>query len=660
MLKKGNSIVAHVVLALLIAGQSAAQQTQPAAPTLQQSFDQATIAAGEGKCAEAIRIFAGIEANPKAMRNEKVRAAIDVRKGSCLIDMGRLEEGEAAVRRGLPVLMAGGESFAAEVRQSHLALGRLSALRFDYSTAALEYKQALDGSTGTNRLRPLIALAQTLAFDQDGEALRYATEARAVAFADTTLDKRSVAVVQTQFARVLLNQGRPKEAYAELKDSLRKQGGLDLKVDVADLTTRSDLAIAASLNKDAEGARKYLAYTGAGRFKNSPFARASSMQPPLCGEATGLTPDDYAIIEFSLAEDGHVQGVMPIYTTGGRRAAIAFARAVAGWSWQPEVAKAIPPLFRYTTRVEIRCTTAGERPSLTLPLADAYGEWMEGLGKTDPKWKDQPDARTAPRQRAALEEAKAGNDRAGQLAALLALGTNSVLGVPERRLLLDEALVLADALKAPPGARTYVAIDQLQARSDDGRQYREGLRALLARPDVAADPVSTATVRLLIAAPTFRTPPPEDAEVLLSAVTTAPDLPDQHPLKVAALLQQANQFAAKGDLAGARRLFDQTGLTSEQCAFLGLQPAMRRTGVSSNDYPTGAFQMGFEGWVRTEFDVATDGTTIRPRVLTAYPPFVFNEAGAKISNGFRYTASYRPKDGVACTARQESVSFLMP
>ncbi len=349
----------QVILALLLAGQTATPQAAPAKPSFQQSFDLATSAALEGRCAEAVRLFESIETAPRIARNAMVRAAIDVRKGGCLVELGRLEEGEAAVRRGLPALAGKGEDFAMEVRQAHLALGRLSAQRFDYAAAAAEYRQALEGAAGKERLRPLLALSQVLAFDQDGEALLHAGEARSIALADATLGKREVATVKTQYARVLLNQGRHKEAYAELKDSLRKQGGLDFKVDLADLATRSDLAIAASLNKDHDAARKYLAYTGAGRFKDTPFDRASSMQPPLCGSATGLKPEDFAIVEFSLAEEGHVLGAMPIYATGGRTAAIAFARAVADWSWKPEAIKAIPPLFRYATRVEIRCTLAG-------------------------------------------------------------------------------------------------------------------------------------------------------------------------------------------------------------------------------------------------------------------------------------------------------------
>lgn len=649
----------ELLFVLLFAGQTTGQQAQPAI-SLQQSFDQATEAAASGKCAEAIRIFDGLEANPKLSRNIMVHAAIDVRKGSCMIELGQLEEGEARVRRGLPLFEAKRQDFEEEVRQAHLALGHLSAARFDYTTAAMEYRRVLESASGWARLRPLLNLSQVLAFDQDGEALRYAAEARTLALADTSLPKRQVSAVQTQYARVLLNQGRLKEAYAELKDSLRKQGGLDLKVDLYDLATRSDLAIAASLNKDPGAARKYLAYTGAGRFEDSPFDRAVSMQPPLCGPATGLKPDDFAIVEFSLADDGHVRGAMPIYSTGGRSAAIAFASAVADWSWKPETVKAIAPLFRYSTRVEVRCTIAGERPELTAPLADAYSEWMEGLGKSDAGWKSEPEAKAAVLQRAALEKARGENDRAGQLAALLALGTNDVLGEPERRPLLAEALALADALKAPPTARTYIAIRQADANSSDSRENRAARRALLARPEVAGDPLAAATLRLLIAAPAFRLPAPEDSTPLLKAVTDDSRLPGQHPLKIAALLQLANQYAAAGDLGGARRLFDQTGLTTEQCAFLGLKPAMRRLGTSSSDYPEEAFNFGFEGWVRTEFDVATDGSTIEPRVVVGYPAFVFNDAGKQISKGFRYTASYRPEGSVACTGQQAALRFIMP
>lgn len=653
--------MASLILALLLAGGQQAVPPQPAsaAPTLQQLFDQATKAGAQGQCADAVRIFQQIETNAKAMANPTVRAAVDVRKGYCLAQLERIEEGEAAIRRGLPVLAAKGAGFAEEVRQAHLALGKFATLAFDYTTAVAEYRLGLQDATGSDRIRPLMALSQVAMFDQDGEALRYAGEARSIALADPGLDKKAKAVVQTQYARALLNAGRAPEAYSELKDSLRKQGGLTMKVGIADLTTRSDLAIAAWLNNDKEEAYKYLAYTGAGHFEKSPFESARDMSLPPCGEATGLKPDDIAIIQFSLAEDGHVQGVLPIYVPAGRAAAIAFAREVSGWSWKPEDAAGVPALFRNTTRVELRCTAGAERPALTLPLAAATAEWLERQGVADAGWGAMPDAKAAPLQRAALAAARARNDSAAVLAAAIALGNNRVVGDTERKALLTEAVKLGDALAAPASVRAYLAVEKAGAadRGILGGRNTGTLRALLARPEFADDALASATLRLLISMPAYRAPSPSDADGLLATVVAMPELPERHPLKVAAWLQRANLAASKGDLTAAQRAFEQTGLTSRQCALLGLKPAVRSTGDLNNAFPASAQRLGFEGWVRTEFDVATDGKTIAPRVVSAYPAFVFDGAAATMAKAFRYTSSYRPEDGVACTAQDAPISF---
>jgi hypothetical protein len=647
-----------LILALLLAGGQQAAPPQPAsaAPTLQQLFDQATKAGAEGQCADAVRIFQQIETNAKAMANPTVRAAVDVRKGYCLAQLERIEEGEAAIRRGLPVLAAKGAGFAEEVRQAHLALGQVAMLRFDYGGAAAEYRLVLDASAGVDRIKPLMALSQVTMFDQDGEALRFAAEARSIALADASLDKKARAAVQTQYARALLNAGRAREAYAELKDSLRKQGGLTTKVGVSDLVTRSDLAIAAWLNHEPTPAHKYLAYTGAGRFEKSPFERARDMTLPACGAETGLKPDDMAIVQFSLAEDGHVAGVLPIYAPAGRTAAIAFAREVSGWSWAPEEARAIPPLFRLTTRIEMRCTNAAERPDLTQPLAAAAAAWLESKGVTDAGWKALPDAKAAPLERAALAAARAKDDRPGMTAAALALVENSVVSETERRALAAEATSLAQALGAPPAVRAYLELQKSDLAAEQ-RGRTGAQRALLARPEFQNDPLVAATLRLLISMPGFRTSAPSDADALLAAVVAAPGLPERHPLKVAALLQRANLAAKHGDLAAAQRAFEQTGLTSRQCALLGLEPAVRRTGDLSNAFPDTAQRLGFEGWVRTEFDVATDGKTIAPRVVSSYPAFVFDDAASDRAKALRYTSSYRPEDGVACSAQDAPIIF---
>ncbi len=648
-----------LILALLLAnGQQTAPQPPAAAPTLQQLFDQATAAAAEGQCTTAVQAFEQIEKNDKAMASATVRAAVDVRKGYCLAMLERADEGDAAIRRGLPVLAAKGSGFAEEVRQAHLALAKIATLRFDYSTAATEYRIALDSATGPARLQPLLGLSQVLMFDKDGEAIRYAAEARTLVQSDKSFGKRAIASVQTQYARALLNAGRVKEGYAELKDSLRKQGGLDLKVDLGDLTTRADLAIAAWLDHDVRGARMYLAYTGAGRFKDSPFTRATDMDLPPCGEATGLKPEDSAIIEFSLADDGHVNGVLPIYVPAGRIAAVAFGRAVSGWSWTPEAAKSIPALFRATTRIELRCTTSAERPELTAPLKQALVDWLDSLHVAEPGWAEMPAAKAAPLERAALAEARAKGDRAGTLVAALALGDNGVADLVERMAAFSEAVALGDALSAAPAVRAYLAINKATFGYDYAAQDA-ALRALLTRPEFRDDPLSAATLRVLIATPRFRRRAPADGDVLLAAVTDGTALPDRHPLKVAALLQRANIVAAKGDLAAAQQFFAQTGLTSRQCSLLGLKPEVRALGNTNEAYPLAAQQMGFEGWVKVEFDVATDGRTIAPRIVSAYPAYVFDEAGVSMFKSVRFTSSYRPEDGVACTAESKPVNFRL-
>ncbi|SEK97637.1 TonB protein C-terminal [Sphingomonas palmae] len=649
--------MSSIVLALLALGQAAGGAAATAAPagaqTLQQRFDQATQLAGEDKCAEAVAIFDAVA--PRLAKSPVGTAALRVRKGKCLIYLDRGPEGAAMIRASLPVLAAQGASFNDEVIDAHLRLAREAHARFDYDAAAADGRAALALSTGTARLRPLMLLADTLMFDHDGKALAYAQEARAIALADQSLSKKDVANVQTIYARVLMNEGRDKEAYAVLKDSLAKRGGLTSRVGLDDVATRSDLAIAALRNKDMDNARQYLAYTGAGRMADAPYARAVTMKPPICADVPGLTPQDVAIVEYSLANDGRVVGAVPIFTTGKRAAAIAFAQAVSDWSWRSDDVKAIKPFFRLASRVELRCLKTPSAPSLVTPLADATEAWITGQGvPTSPPWADLSDAAALPLQRAAMNQGAA----AQQLATLFALSRNAVVPADERAQFAAQALTRANALHAPTAVRTFAAINAID--EDNGNAYRSALRRLLADPQMAADPLSAATLRVLIAVPGYRSGPADDAPQLLDAVIAEPNLPERHPLKVAAMLQQANVRAAKGDLAGAKQAFAATGLTAEQCSLLGITPGLRSTGTTGNDFPMAAQRYGFEGWVSTEFDISADGRTIEPRAVIAYPPFVFDEAATGILRDSRFTSSFRPEGALACAGRQQAVVFRLP
>ncbi len=648
------------LLALAIAGQAAAPAAAAAAPKGAQAlFDAGSAAASDGRCAEAVRYFDELEASGAVKRNALLAATVDVRKGRCLLNGPRAAEGRTAIARGLPLLRERGEDFAGDVYDAQLALGRRAQRDFDYAAAASAYADAAAQAKDAARIAALLRLAQVTAFDHDGRALAATDEALRLATASPDLGKRNLAAVQTIRARVLLNDGRAKDAYALLRDSLAKQGGLTNRVGASDIATRSDLAIAALKSGDRDNARRYLAYTGAGRVQNTPFTSFGAMEPPTCGDG-GLTPEDEAIVEFSLEEDGHVAGVAPIYTNGGREKAIAFARAVTDWSWRAEDAAKIPALFRLTTRVEIRCVVADRAPQLTRPLADAVEAWLAEKGAGTPGWSDRAPAIALPMQRAALTAATARGDRLHQLQAALAAGRNPVIAEADKAPTYAAARAAADALAAPASVRGYIDIESDDSDRGKPEAERKRLRALLARPDLARDPLTAATLRLLIAQPVFTTRPPADADALLRVVVDEPSFPAQHPLKIAALLQQANLLAAKGDLAGARGVFARTGLTGEQCSMLGLQPAIRRIGFGANSYPDEAIRLGFEGWVRIAYDIAADGHTVAPRSVIAYPPFIFDEAAAGMIRDTRYTSSFRPEGALACSGEQQSVRFLLP
>lgn len=645
------------LLALLAGGQASSPPPAPAAPTMQQRFDAASDAAAEGRCEEAIAGFEQIEAIGTKRPNPLLKSAMEVRKGRCLIRMNRIEEGVAAVRRGIPLLESKGADFADDVRAARLSLGDAAYVRTEYDLATKEYQSALDLSQGVGRIAPLIRIAQVTMFDHDGKALAAADEARTLALSLPKPDKKLIADVQTRYARVLLNEGRKEEAYKVLKDSLKKQGGLDTTVNISDIATRSDLAIAALQNNDKDSARQYLAYTGAGRLENSPFTRSAAMDPPLCGGDAALKPEDIAIVEFSLEEDGSVSGVSPIYTTGGRKAAIAFASAVSGWSWQPEVAKKIPVVFRYTTRVEMRCIKTPDAPRLTQPLAEEVDEWLATKIADAPAWTDMSAASARPLQLATIERARASGNDAELLRAALALSQNPARNLDENSALLKTAAAAADRLGAPPAVGTFILVSQSY---DNPPEYIKAVCARLSDPSVTSDPISAATLRLLITQPGPKKSPPKDAPQLLEAVLAEPALPEKHPLKIAALLQKANLFAAKGDVISAQTAFKQTGLSAEQCALIGIQPALRRDGTGSDSFPQEAQALGFEGWVRTEFDIAADGRTIAQRAVTSYPPFIFDEAALKILSGARFASSFRPEGGLACSGQRLGVSFRIP
>lgn len=630
-----------------------------AAPqSAQAAFDAATQAAAAGQCEEAIAAFDKLAAGPGG-RNRTVAAAIAVRRGQCLRALNRDEEAERSLRAGVAVLEAMPGDFRGEARDAYIALTQIGTAALNYDQALADVEKALALSEGVERVVPLHLRSRLKRFDGDGAAIRDADEA--MALLPATSAKSDLANAQTFAGRAYVAAGRVAEGGALLRKALVNNGGLTLKSSLSDIAARYDLAQVALMQKQMDAAREYLVYTGAGRISETPFATARSIEAPTCGTVPGLTPDSYAVVEFSLSDGGAVVGAQPIFVQGNRDVALAYARAVREWSWAPEDAAKIPVFYRALTRVEVRCSRGGEAIDLLQPLALAADGWFESKGVAG--FPSETTAAGLPR----LREAATANDAAALRAAIV-LARSQLIGDAEREASADRALALAASLSAPQAMRTYATLLRADAARWPDRRGQIAqvatLERVLVEPGVAADPLSRATVQLRAAELRQklggqREPDPA-LDAMFVAVADMKDLPEGHPLRARALLDLANAAAARGDYDAAQKAFARTGLDEQQCSLVGAKPDMRKSGASSDLYPEELLRLGFGGWTRVEFDIAADGRTAGQRTILSYPPFLFGDAAKRMIAATRYAPSYRPGQGVACAANAQNFVFQMP
>ena len=375
-----------MILTVLLAAGAAAAPVAPATPaaqgkamTLQQSFDAASDLAAARKCTDALVLFERLENDTRVKAGSLPAAAIAVRKGICLVQLGRKDEGERSIVAGLPRLEKAGADFALDLAEAHLALGDAAYIRSDRTGAAEHYRASLKGRTGASRLVTLARLANATLFDGGTASIDAVDEALRILASDPKPDKDTQATFHTLRGRALMNQGRNEDAYKDLKEALALSGGLTLRTSLAEVALRGDLAMAAMLVKRKQDAQRYMAYTGAGRMDDSPFTRAESMSPPPCGNETGLRPDDVAVVQFGIGEDGFVTGAETVYSLGGPQVAAAFEQAVSQWYWKAEDIAKVPEFYRVLTRVELRCSNAsGDRPGLWTPLDSRFESWTAG------------------------------------------------------------------------------------------------------------------------------------------------------------------------------------------------------------------------------------------------------------------------------------------
>jgi tetratricopeptide (TPR) repeat protein len=636
-----------------------------AAQSVQQQFDAATALSAAGKWPDSLQAWEALEARLAKSTTSRSLAIVRVRKAEALVKLGRYEDAETALRRGLPGLPASDPTIAEDRFIGLVGLGGIAERDLDYGEALQQYQAASQAAPDSfSRLRALSGMVRTGMFFDASAALHNADEALRLAQEDgPERSKKNIGQTRTLRARVLLNLGRFEEARTELKAATAELGGLTMRVDAADVVTRSDNAIASLLAGKEDEARKYLAYAGAGRLPKA-FDLGAEMKPPACGGVDGLLPEDVAVVEFTVLDDGSVGWAAPIYSSRQGDSALAFARAARGWSWTPEQAKAIPAFFRYMTRVELRCTATSKRPSAAELLTSDVIDWLRGHGVAPLSATGESDARRAP---LLLDELRRRNVASGGrspavVPVLLELAANVTLPAEDRVGFVARALEIAREQKAP--GRVVAAIG-LRSAGYSTKERSKGrdkdFEALLLDPAVAADPTATATVRLGFADLLYLALNQKAAAIeQLARIRDSAGLSPQDPIRTAALIRMSSIEFATGDIEAARAAFTESGLKAEQCALLDTGPRLKRIKASYTDFPMEAMRWGFEGWVKTEYDVRANGTVAAPRPVVTYPPFVFAKAAMEVISRTTYEPSFRPDDSLGCGGMNQTVRFVMP
>lgn len=648
----------------MLAAPGWSQQAAPVRTGVQQDFEAATALGDRKDHAGALARWEALEV--RTAKNPRSLALVRVRKGIALFALDRKDEAVAATRAGLAQLPTSDASLREDRFLAQMTLGAIAELSLDYASAAASYGAAEGIAIGPGeKLGALRGLIQAQTFvDPDAAALAVARADAAMA--GIKVDPSVRAMVRRLDGQLRLNQGAFAASWKQSGEAVKLLGGLTAKTDLDDVAVRSNYAIAAILGGRPDDARQYMAMTGAGRMTKGQFDPGAQMKVPECGGEAGLKPVDVAVIEFSIDDDGVVRISAPVYAAGGGQVALEFARAARDWSWTPEQAQALPPFFRNRVRVELRCSTAFERPSIASYLDGELGAWLAREKVAMPPLLRGSDAVVLPQLRAQLATAETeagpgGKDALTLVPILHQLSANLVIARDERDALAQRELAIAVAHRVPAAARLAIepAIwfnEQAEGWKQD--TYMRTMLSHLTDPAYAGDPVARSAIRLLAAdAARKRT---QQARELLTTVGGDAALPANHPLRVGALVRLASLEQAAGNEAAASAAFAQSGLSARQCALVDSAPRMVSNGVSSSSFPMEAMRWGFEGWTSSQFDVAADGKVVNQRIVVAYPPFVFSQAGGGIVKSARYEKSFRPDGGLGCGGSTQRVRFLLP
>lgn len=671
------SLQLAVVGALVVAAVAGAQTPpSPAMATAQQMFDAGEDALAAGKYAQAVEIFRALEAKLAARHAPTARslAVARLRLGQSLIGTRDEAGAIAPLNSALPGLSATNDL---PLRREGLQdLARAEEISFDLTAAAAHYREALALTPATEEKRRVVLrtnAARSGMFDDPGAVAADLQAALPEAERAFPRDKDALSQYWTIYGRALLNAHQNKPAVAALKKALDLTGGLNFKVTLNQLSVRADSALAAAISGNADQAAMFTAYTGAGRDEKNALTIPLDADPPSCGGVADIHPDDVAVVQFGLGEDGAVSGVTPVYASRPGPMAAAFAEAVAGWSWTPTEARKINLFFRLTPRLELRCTTKADRKSAGDLLDGDVRNWLaqQGADTVPFKTTGASDGRYAARVqmlRARLADAERvdGPTSARLLPFLMALSDNPALNTEERRAAVARSARIADAARAPLAVRAFFAVGEIGMKAKnnwyaDARRRARELDTIADAPRFAADTRVRGWLLLMASEALAEAHDRARARARLEELATlrGAGFAANDPIHQAASIRLASSQAAEGARAAATATFAKSGLDPSQCALLDATPQSTSRTYSADDFPERARSLGFEGWAVAEFDIRANGHTANPRAVIVYPPFLFGDASSKIVARSTYRPSFRPDGALSCGGYRDRVKYKL-
>ncbi len=634
--------------------------TPSSPPTRQALYDGAQTAYDAGDWNKAIDGFTQVLTGMKS--TSRSTGVIRGRLARALLLRGRLDLAQAAASQAIVEIRQAGAGPDPDLAEAYLTLGDALRYKLDLDPAVAAYGQAIVLATGptapTLTMSANIGVILSDMVTHPDVAARTAEALIADQAAFKALPESDRAQLLTLRARAELNRGDLDKALTYTVKALALSGYIHSgRVSLGQVTVRADAGLISAARHDEAGMHEYFAYAGAGHI-NEDWIFGASTDLPVCGP--DISPDDTAVVEFSIGDDGRTVGAAPIYASRPGQMGVTFARAVRAWRWRQESVAKLDAFWRASIRIQLRCMTTPPAIELYEPFADATRAWLRASGV-------EPHLGEAESAASSLASPASNSDMA-QVGEAFRRLTSQYSSSDVRAEARENLKLLLDKLGAPPEVRAYALMRSLPigqrglrsgADSDRARMLAAGATRLDAMPGgqrSAAWLRTEQAITLEYGGAFAEARPPLDRVVALPPSS----LPGDDPIRRVAILHLSLLDHVAGHDDAARARLTAAGLTGDQCSLLDVRPVPQATKVSGTIFPAEAMHWRFEGWVREAFDIGADGAVTGVRTVMAYPPYVFGPATEKAVGRFRYLPPTIGDKVLGCAGHTISFHYRMP